>query len=246
MAALLSDDYTRMRQPLIDMRSGLAPGAPGRPIPDGGAKGGGAAQPSVGGTTTCVVADRWGNVVAATPSANVMPGRHEGGRAGVTFGNRLRSFNTTPGHPNCIAPGKRPRITLTPTLVLKNGRPALAISVAGGDLQDQVTLQLLLDHVEFGLLAGGGGESAPRFATAHHQDSFDPNPDRAQTFLRAGSLVVNDSVQQEVREGLQQRGHDLQVTASAIGAPVMLVIDQEKGGFQAAGDPAALRHAAGI
>src|SRR5205823_7290925 len=110
-------------------------------------------RPGVGGTTTCVVADRWGNVVSATPSANVY---REGGtgRAGVSYGNRLRSLNTTPGHPNCIQPGKRPRITLTPTMVLKNDKPILAISVAGGDLQDQATLNLLLDFIAFGMTPG--------------------------------------------------------------------------------------------
>ena len=120
---------------------------------------GGAFRPGVGGTTTCVVADRWGMVVSATPSANVY---HAGGTGstGVSYGNRLRSLNTTPGHPNCIAPGKRPRITLTPTMVLKDGAPVLAISVAGGDLQDQATLNLLLDFVEFGMQPAEAGRCA--------------------------------------------------------------------------------------
>ena len=85
---------------------------------------------------------------SATPSANVRGGA---GAAGVTYGNRLVSLNTTAGHPNCIAAGKRPRITLTPTLVLKNDRPILAISVAGGDHQDQAALNLLVDHIDFGM-----------------------------------------------------------------------------------------------
>ena len=108
-----------------------------------------------------------------TPSANVPKEPREGGKAGVTFGNRLRSLNTTPGHPNCIQPGKRPRITLTPTLVLKEGKPVMAISVAGGDLQDQVALNLLLNVIEFGMLPEAA-VTTPRFATSHHQDSFDP------------------------------------------------------------------------
>ena len=85
--------------------------------------------------------DRWGNVVSATPSCNVFGDKGDGGATGVTHGNRLRSLNSTRGHPNRIQPGKRPRITLTPTLVLKDGRPILAISVAGGDLQDQAALK---------------------------------------------------------------------------------------------------------
>ncbi len=245
LAALLSDAYTGIRRPLIDPWHASHEIRPGDPYAMQPLKAGGVYHPGVGGTTTCVVADRWGNVVAATPSANVMPGKHEGGRAGVTFGNRLRSFNTTPGHPNCIQAGKRPRITLTPTLVLKKGWPVLAISVAGGDLQDQVTLNLLLDCIEFGLLP----EQAvvqPRFATYHHQDSFDPNPDRVKTLCTLGSLILNTTVSDAVRAELSGRGHLMQVTGSAIGAPVMLYIDQEKKVFYAAGDPAALRHAAGL
>lgn len=245
LQALLSDPYTALRRPLIDMQRASLEARPGDPrgmMPLGGH---GLFRPGVGGTTTCVVADRWGNVVAATPSANVPAWPRDGGRAGVTFGNRLRSLNTTPGHPNCIQPGKRPRITLTPTLVLEDGRPIMAISVAGGDLQDQVTLNLLLHVIEFGMLPESA-VIAPRFATAHHEDSFDPDPDRARTFGQAGSLVVCERVGQDTREELARRGHRLQTTASPIGAPVMLYVDPRTGVFHAAGDPEAHRHAAGL
>src|SRR5205085_9766841 len=98
-------------------------------------------------TTTCVVADKFGNVVAATPSgfSGVVAGK-----TGVYLGTRLQSFNVWEGHPNCIEPGKRPRITLTPTLVLKGDRPVLAVSVAGGDGQDQTILQMLVNAIDFG------------------------------------------------------------------------------------------------
>ena len=201
-------------------------------------------RPGISGTTTCVVADRWGNVVSATPSANVY---HAGGsgRTGVSYGNRLRSLNTTPGHPNCIAPGKRPRITLTPTLVLKDGKPIVAISVAGGDLQDQATLSLLLDFIEFGM-SPETAVIAPRFATAHHQDSFNPNPVREQTFGEAGSLTISDQVDPRVRDELAQRGHQVVAKAGPIATPVMLYADPVSGMYYAAGDPAAGRHAAGL
>ena len=242
---LLSDAYTEMRRPLIDMQTASTEARPGDPYGMSPLKGPSVFRPGVGGTTTCVVADRWGNVVAATPSANVPREPRDGGRAGVTFGNRLRSLNTTPGHPNCIQPAKRPRITLTPTLVLKDGRPVMAISVAGGDLQDQATLNLLLNVIEFGM----GPEAAVttgRFATAHHQDSFDPNPDRVQTFVKAGSLAVSDTVSPDVRQELSRRGHQIDAKASPIAAPVMLCIDHDSGMFHAAGDPKAHRHAAGL
>lgn len=244
MDALLSDVYTEIRRPLIDMKKASHEARPGdienmKPIKENGVF-----RPGVGGTTTCVVADRWGNVVSATPSANVY---HAGGTGttGVSYGNRLRSLNTTPGHPNCIEPGKRPRITLTPTLVLKDGKPVLAISVAGGDLQDQATMNLLLNFVEFGMLPENA-VTAPRFANAHHEDSFDPNPIREQTFKAPGSLTINDSVSKSVREELASRGHQVKAHGGAIAAPSMLYVDKDNGMFYAAGDPAAGRHAAGL
>lgn len=245
LSELLSDAYTEIRRPLINRQKACLKARPGDPYHMRPLKGEGLFRPGVGGTTTCVVADRWGNVVAATPSANVYRANVDGGQAGVTYGNRLRSFNTTPGHPNRIQAGKRPRITLTPTLVLKNGLPILSISVAGGDLQDQATLNLLLDFIEFGM-PPETAVTAPRFATAHHQDSFDPNPDRAQAFIRAGSLTISDRVSPHVREALAGRGHQVEAKAGPVATPVMLYVDQDRGVFYAAGDPAAHRHAAGL
>ena len=245
LQALLSDAYTEIRRPLIEMQSASAEVRPGDPYNMKPLKEPGVFRPGVGGTTTCVVADRWGNVVAATPSANVPPEPRDGGKAGVTYSNRLVSLNTTPGHPNCIAPGKRPRITLTPTLVLKDGKPIMAISVAGGDLQDQVTLNLLLDAIEFDMLPEAA-VTAPRFATAHHQDSFDPNPDREKTIKSLKTIIVNENVNDELREDLTRRGHKLATETAAIGRPVMIYIDHDSGVLHAAGDPMAERHAAGL
>ena len=112
-------------------------------------------------------------------------------------------------------------------------------------MQDQVGLELLLNFIEFDL-APERAVTTPRFATYHHQDSFDPNPNRAQTFLRSGSLFLNESIDAGVRGGLAQRGHLLDVTPASIGVPVMIQIDPETGLLRAAGDPAANRHAAGL
>lgn len=242
---LFSEEYNRLRRGLIDLAQVAKEARPGDPHNmEALLAGGGQYRAGVGGTTTCVVADRWGNVVSATPSANVY---REGGsgQAGVSYGNRLRSLNTMPGHPNCIAAGKRPRITLTPTLVLKDGKPLLAVSVAGGDLQDQATLNLLLDHIEFAQLPAEA-VVAPRFATVHHQDSFDPNPERTETLGAAGSLSINTSVDGAVREELVRRGHSVEAVEGNIAQPVMLYIDPHSGALSAAGDPAAGRHAAGL
>ena len=244
LEGLLSDGYTEIRRPLIDITKASLEARPGDPDAMQPLVGPGVFTPGVGGTTTCVVADRWGTVVAATPSANVHLAGGSG-QAGVSYGNRLRSLNTTPGHPNCIQAGKRPRITLTPTLVLKDGQPVMAISVAGGDLQDQVTLELLLDIIEFDL-EPAEAVTAPRFATYHHQDSFDPNPERARTFIKAGSLTLNDEISSGVREDLARRSHQIETKDGAIAAPVMLLLDPASGVVHVAGDPAAGRHAAGL
>ena len=184
-------------------------------------------------TTTCIVADRQGNVVAATPSGW---GGVTAGSTGVTLGSRLRSFNLWRGHPNCIEPGKRPRITLSPTLVLRGGRAVAAISVAGGDQQDQVTLQLLLDYVEFGL-SPADAVTAPRFITNHLIGSFNQPPPQL------GNLVVEESLGRETIDALRARGHRIQVQKPPLGHPVMLVLDPATGQYRAAGDPKAGRHA---
>jgi len=243
MAKLLSDEYTALRRPLIVMQQASMDARPGDPIKMAALKSGGQFRPGVGGTTTCVVADRWGNVVSVTPSANVED--LSGGRTGVSYSNRLVSLNTVPGHPNCIQPGKRPRITLTPTMVLKDHKPILAISVAGGDLQDQTTLNLLLNFIDFGM-DPRSAVTAPRFATHHHQDSFNPSADRNKAFLKAGSLVINSTVGTNVREELSRRGHAVDVAPGPLANPVMLHIDHATRMLDAAGDPAAHRHAAGL
>jgi gamma-glutamyltranspeptidase/glutathione hydrolase len=246
--ALLSDRYTNLRRPLIDFARASLERRPGDPQgmhalksdthePD--------TPPTipVQDTTTCVVADRWGNVVAATPSCNLVGNKP--GPSGVTQGNRVRSLNTTPGHPNRVQPGKRPRITLTPTLVTEDGKPVIAISVAGGDLQEQTTMNVLLNRIEFGMLPEEA-VTAPRFNTDHHQNSFDPNPDRAAAFVKPGSLRLNESISEHVKDELSNRGHQVTTTPQAIAHPVMIAIDHQTGILHAAGDPQARRHAAAI
>jgi gamma-glutamyltranspeptidase/glutathione hydrolase len=200
-------------------------------------------RPWQGGTTTCVTADRWGNMVSATPSGNRPYAVCQ--ELGVGHGNRLRSLNTTKGHPNRIEPGKRPRITLTPTIVLKDGRPVVAISVAGGDLQDQTTLNCLLNHVEFGMMPAEA-VTAVRFSTGHQQNSFDPNPDRPETLGTLASLTVDEKMDEAVRDDLARRGHKITTTARPIAHPVMIYADPATGMIHAAGDPKAGRHAAAV
>ena len=241
--ALLSDDYTKLRRPLIDMNRASTEVQPGDPINMKAVKGPGTYRPGPGGTTTCVVADRWGNFVAATPSGNGPYAVCE--ELGVAHGNRLRSLNTTAGHPNRIEPGKRPRITLTPTIVLKDGKAVIAISVAGGDLQDQTTLNCLLNHLEFGMMPKDA-VTAPRFSTGHQENSFNPNPNRKETLGTLASLTLDENIDESIRSKLAERGHKIETTSKPIAYPVMIYLNPNTGMIYAAGDPEARRHAAAL
>ncbi len=241
MAALLSDRYTQLRRPLIDMTKASTEVRPGDPINMKAVKPPEFSQKGIGGTTTCVVTDRWGNMVVATPSGN--PPYSICPETGVPHGNRLRQLNTTPGHPNRMEPGKRPRITLTPTLVLKDGKPVIAISVAGGDLQDQTALICILNLIEFGMLPKDSVR-ASRFSTGHHEESFDPNSNRRETLGKMGDLAVEDNIDENVIAELKKRGHIVKTFSGANSHPVMLYVDPETGMMYAAGDPRVGRHAA--
>ena len=235
--ALLSKSYASQRRALIDREHASFEQRPGDP------RRGGALLPDLekrqglGGpvhdTTTCATADRWGNVVVATPSgwSGV-----QAGETGIWLGTRLQSFNTWEGHPNCIAPGKRPRITLTPTLVLKDAKPVLAVSVAGGDGQDQAGLQAVLNHIEFGLSASASMQ-AVRFGTNHHLGSF------RQTPPVLGSLLIHADALPTTISALERWGHKVQPSAGALWAPSIIRIDPA-GMFDAAGDARSGRHAA--
>jgi gamma-glutamyltranspeptidase/glutathione hydrolase len=238
LTELLSPEYAELRRGLIDLKNASLELRPGNPLA-GKALLGKSPQDyrtpagPIRDTTTCLVADRFGNVVAATPSgwAGVLAGD-----TGVILGSRLRSLNTWRGHPNCIAPGKRPRNTLTPTIVLKEGKPVAAISVAGGDQQDQVTLQVLLSYLEFGK-SPAEAVTAPRFVTDHLVGSFNQPPPKL------GSLSLYQSIGEATIEALEARGHCVTIARPPLAHPVMLVIDPATGRKQAAGDPKAKRHA---
>ena len=238
--ALLSDRYAELRRTLIDPDTASMDIRPGDPLNMEALSGQqGVIRPGPGGTTTCVVADRFGNLVAATPSGN-RP-YNVCAPLGIAHGNRLRGFNTIDGHPNCIEPGKRPRITLTPTIVTKNGKPVLGISVAMGDLQDQTTLNCLLNVIEFGM-EPKEAVTAPRFSTGSHEDSFKPS--KVGTAVALGQLTLNKGIPEEQRKMLENKGHQVRVTDGAIAHPVMIQIDPRTGTLKAAGDHRVGRHAA--
>lgn len=233
---LFSQDYTFLRRKLIDPQQASLVQQPGNPRALKPHLDKGPAQYGLSGkthdTTTCVVADRWGNMVAATPSgwSGVLAGH-----TGVWLGSRLISFNTWPGHPNCIEPGKRPRITLTPSLVLKQGKPVMAVSVAGGDTQDQATLQMICNRIDFGQPADVL-VTTPRYATSHFTSSFN------QVAPVLGELVVSPKMDPKVVADLRSLGHRIKLQ-NPESWRIVICVDPQTGLLTGAGDPTANRHA---
>ena len=233
MKELLSDQYTKIRYPLIDMNHAsqvLRPGDPLKMIADAG---NGEYRPGEKGTTTCAVVDKWGNAVAATPSSNPEYGICQ--ELGIAHNTRLSSLHIQKGHPNSLAPGKRPRITLTPTIVLKNGKPIIVMSVAGGDMQDQTGLQLLLNVIDFGKIPKEA-IPAPRFITWHMQDSFNPAGEDTSRVLKIGNLDINTTDPQTI-DDLAKRGHTIKVVKNQLASPVLIYIDQSTGMYYSAALP---------
>jgi gamma-glutamyltranspeptidase/glutathione hydrolase len=140
------------------------------------------------------------------------------GRTGIIHGSRLSSLNTFKGTPNVIQPGKRPRITLSPTLLFHDNQPVMAISVAGGDQQDQAAIQVILNYVDFGM-SPEEAFKAPRFSTEHFISSF--GQDRA----RLGSLSVPNTLPEAVQTDLRARGHVVTVSRSGVGGVALIGID---------------------
>jgi gamma-glutamyltranspeptidase/glutathione hydrolase len=232
MQQLLSDKYTKMRRELIDPQKASLELRPGDPYHMKPTKPPTISGPWHGGTTVMCVTDKFGNVIAATPSG-LSSTAGVAGRTGIIHGSRLTSLNTFAGTPNVIQPGKRPRITLSPTLLFHENRPVMAISVAGGDQQDQAAIQVILNYVEFSM-SPEEAFKAPRFYTMHFVGSF--GQDRAEL----GSLSVPETLPEQVQSGLRARGHMVTVVRSGVGGVGLIAIDSKT--MQAAGiGPAAGR-----
>src|SRR5579864_148611 len=217
MQQLLSDQYTQMRRELIDLKKTSLQLRPGDPYHMKPAKPPTITGPWHGGTTVMCVTDRFGNVIAATPSG-LSSTAGVAGRTGIIHGSRLSSLNTFAGTPDVIQPGKRPRITLSPTLLFRDDHPVMAISVAGGDQQDQAAIQIILSYVEFGM-SPEEAFKAPRFSTTHFISSF--SQDRAEL----GSLSLPENLPEEVKTGLRGRGHVVSIVHGGVGGVALIGID---------------------
>lgn len=213
--SLLSMDYAAGRRSLIDPRSASKthrPGSPGGVQPPVlSSPAADVAPPGEGGTTpdtTAVnAADASGNLFSAVVSgAWILDGAFIAGDTGVPLSQRMQQFSLDPKSPNVVAPKKRPRITLTPTILLKDGKPYLAIGTPGGDSQDQQNLNVLLAHIDFGLPIQEALE-APRFNSEHMRQSFRDHKDEP------GLLTIEDRVGWTVLDELRRRGHDLRIVS---------------------------------
>jgi gamma-glutamyltranspeptidase / glutathione hydrolase len=180
--------------------------------------------------------DKDGMMFSSTPSGAWLPSVIAGD-TGIALTQRAQSFLLVSGHPNELAGGKRPRITLSPTLVLKDGKPYLALSTPGGDNQDQSLLQILLDVVQFGMNAEQSIE-APRFQTRHLVSSFDNHA------MNPGDLLLDERINSAVMTELAERHHHIGTRSrwSSGAAPVMIRVTPG-GVIEAGADPYGYREA---
>ena len=220
-ARLLSKEYAAGRRPLIDAAQASSEHRPGNLLPPLHLSSGGAETREQPDTTCVNVVDRWRNVFSATPSGAWLPSVIAGD-TGVPLSTRLQSFVLTAGHPNILEPGKRPRITLSPTIVTRDGKPVLALSTPGGDNQDQALLQVLLNILDFGMTPQEAVE-APRVQSSHFYSSFG-----LHEFKPAG-LAVEDRIPDATVAELERRGHRIRVAGawSNSSAPTVIQIDGE-------------------
>jgi gamma-glutamyltranspeptidase/glutathione hydrolase len=225
IAHLLSDGYNDARRKLIGERASmeLRPGeVPGRTTPwvDHAAKhrsaasygsNTGAGEPTVarlgavGGDTCHVdVIDRHGNMVSATPSGGWLQSSPVIPELGFPLGTRGQMFWLREDHPNGLAPRKRPRTTLSPSLALKDGRPWMAYGTPGGEQQDQWSLAMLLRMLHHGLNIQQAID-CPGFHTEHWPSSFWPRP------ARPGRVVIEERFGETVAGELRARGHAVEL-----------------------------------
>ncbi len=180
------------------------------------------------GTTSIQAADADGWVVSVTPSGGWIPAVIAG-RSGIGLSQRMQSFVLERGmNPfNVLEPGKQPRVTLTPSLALKEGKPFLAFSVQGGDSQDQNLLQFFLNVVEFGMNVAQAVE-APNIESFQMQSSFGDH--RSEP----GVMVVRSDTPGWVRGELTSMGYQVETLARTSGPITAILIDAERKTFQGA------------
>lgn len=253
---LLSEEYCAGRRALItdrashEFRPGTVPGrepyipplrtdyTPPALAGNAFAAGLGVGEPTVtpagetrGDTCHIDVVDRWGNMVSATPSGGWLQSSPAIPELGFCLGTRLQMTWLEPGTPSTLTPGKRPRTTLTPTLVLRDGHAVAALGSPGGDQQDQWQLPYLLRTIVGGY-SPQQAIDAPTFHTTSMPGSFWPRT------WEPGGAVVEDRLGEDVIECLERRGHVVTRAGDwALGRLSAVVRDPETGVLQAAANP---------
>jgi len=182
--------------------------------------------------TTCVDAiDKDGVMLSITPSGSWLPSVIAGD-TGIALTERAQSFLLVQGSPNELGGGKRPRVTLSPTLVTEgDGKPVLALSTPGGDNQEQSLLQVMLDTLEFGMNAQAAVEAA-RFQTRHLVSSFDNHA------WNRGDLLLDERIPAQVFQALVEKGHKVSSRSRwASGAAPVMIRMMPDGVIEAGADP---------
>jgi gamma-glutamyltranspeptidase/glutathione hydrolase len=225
MRTLLSDPYNDARRQLVDERASLElrPGRPDGRSPRvlvGGHEavitGPGIGEPTIGEPVTSAlgvvagdtchvdVVDRWGNMVSATPSGGWLQSSPVIPELGFCLGSRMQMFWLEEGLPASLAPGKRPRSTLSPSMAFKDREPYLAFGTPGGDQQDQWSLLMFLHHVHHGMNLQEAID-CPAFHNEHMPSSFYPRA------ARPGLVALEGRFPEATRAALAQRGHRLRI-----------------------------------
>lgn len=238
---LLSDPYAANQRARIDMQRAFAQmPPPGNPL---GATHASIAKPTnltpahgatymAPDTIYCAVMDQFGNAYSATLSDNtddtpVIPG------TGLAISSRGCQSRLMPGHPSEVKPGKRPRLTPSPGMVIQDGQPYMCLGTPGGDVQTQAMLQVFLNVTSFGLSLQQAVE-APRVYSANFPNSFAPHD------YYPARLSVDGHMPPGIAEALAARGHDIELwpTFSAAGGAVCAVMrDFATGRLHAGADP---------
>jgi len=241
LAELLAPAYAAERARLIRMdRAAPEAPAPGELWPDRAARAraglgahavdAGATAPVPDGTTHVAAIDREGNMIALTPSGGVFRKSAFAPELGCTLSTRSEMLVLEDGHPNALAPGKRPRTTLVSYLICEGGVPTTTVGCPGGDDQAQADLQIILNLLVFGMNPQQAVE-APRFSTQTLVNSFYPR------VYKPGVLNVEPGIPEATRAELTALGHVVtEIGACGIGA-VVTHRDQESGVLSAGADP---------
>lgn len=226
---LLSKEYAADRAKLIDPEHASIEHRPGN-LGDPMTLASNTHGESIDHDTTCInVVDRFGNVFSATPSGAWLPSVIAGD-TGIPYSMRLESFVLTAGHANLLAPGKRPRVTLSPTIVLKDGKPWLAMSTPGGDNQDQAMLQVLLNLIDFGMSPQEAVE-VPRLQTEHFYASFGNHE------FSPGRVNIESRIPEATAKKLLEKGHRLAILGPWSNGSAPTVIRIDNGVLDGGADP---------